>query len=515
MASSTSTENHKHSLEEHNEEEETSKKPKLDEFEKLATDSSLNYDVLASRSFDALRGFVSAPTMEAIESYGFESMTEIQARAIPPLLEGKDLRGTAKTGSGKTLAFLIPAIELLHKLEFEPCHGTGVIVLCPTRELSMQSYGVARMLADRHKFTHGLIIGGANRKAETENLKKGVNILIATPGRMLDHLKNTKGFQYSNLVCLILDEADRMLSIGFEEEMKAILKVIPKRRQTMLFSATRTKKTDELTTLALKVTLVDVDVDADKDAATVDQLTQSYLVCSTEQRFLILYTFLKRKKNKKMMVFFSSCDSVRFYHDLLNYIDLPVLCIHGKQKQAKRTEAFFSFNAAKSATLLCTDVAARGWDIPEVDWIVQYDPPEDPSEYIHRVGRTARGGRDGQALLILRQEELPFVRYLRERKVTLNPIEVQQDKIYKIQRQLEKLMNKNYFLASSGRLAFKSYIHAYMKHRNKEIFNVHHMDMSKVAKSFGFDNPPVIDLTINHDKKRSKEYKKQRMKRNS
>lgn len=477
----------------------------------LKVDSNLCYDIHANRSFESLRGMVSAPTMAGIESFGFTTMTEVQALALPALLEGKDLRGTAKTGSGKTLAFVIPAVELLYKLEFEPCHGTGVIILCPTRELSMQTYGVVQIMADQHNFTHGLIIGGANRKAEAVNLKKGINILVGTPGRMLDHLKNTKGFQFGNLVCLILDEADRMLSIGFEDEMKVILKIIPKRRQTMLFSATRTTNTDALTTLALKVSLVEIDVDSDKDNATVDQLTQSYLVCPTEQRFLILYTFIKRKKNKKIMVFFSSCDAVRFYKDLLNYIDMPVLCIHGKQKQNKRTEAFYAFNAATSATLLCTDVAARGWDIPAVDWIVQYDPPEDPSEYIHRVGRTARGGREGQALLMLREEELPFVRYLREKKVILNPIEVQQGKILNIQKQLEKLMNRNYFLASSGRLAFKSYLYSYMKHRHREFFDVHKLDQSKVAKSFGFDRPPVIDLTMNFDI-RNKGYKENRLK---
>ncbi|KAA0186878.1 hypothetical protein HAZT_HAZT006777 [Hyalella azteca] len=475
------------------------------------------------RTFEDMRHVLSAPTMAAIDSLGFTEMTEIQlslltmdnieqARAIPALLEGKDLRGTAKTGSGKTLAFLIPAFELLHRLEFQQHHGTGVIILCPTRELAMQTFGVTQILGDRHNLSYGLLIGGANRAAESKALKQGVNVVVACPGRMLDHLKNTSGFLYSNLVCLILDEADRMLSIGFEEEMKAILKLVPKRRQTMLFSATRNERTDNLTNIALKVTLVDVDLMAEKSHATVDQLNQYYLVCPVEQRFLVLYTFLKRKKDKKIMVFFSSCGAVKFYQELLAFIDMRVLSIHGKQKQTKRTESFMEFNASASGALLCTNVAARGWDIPSVDWIIQYDPPEDVNEYIHRVGRTARGGREGQALLILSEAEVGFVRCLRQRKINVEPIQIGQGKIYNIQsqlsafivihkedmrfsyvfrstEQLEKIMNERYLLALSGRAAYKDYLYSYMKHSQKDIFNYNKLDHAKVRLALNVSNP--------------------------
>ncbi|KAF2348044.1 Helicase C-terminal [Trinorchestia longiramus] len=340
----------------------------------------------------------------------------------------------------------------------------------------------------------------------------GVNVLVACPGRMLDHLKNTSGFLYSNLVCLVLDEADRMLSIGFEEEMKAILKLIPKRRQTMLFSATRNERTDNLTTIALKVTLVDVDLMAEKSHATVDQLNQYYLVCPTEQRFLVLYTFLKRKKNKKIMVFFSSCGAVKFYQELLAFIDMRVLSIHGKQKQTKRTESFMEFNASESGALLCTNVAARGWDIPAVDWIIQYDPPEDVNEYIHRVGRTARGGKEGQALLILSEQEVGFVRCLRQKKINVEPIQIGEGKLYNIQGQLEDIMNERYLLALSGRAAFKDYLYSYMKHSQKDIFNYNRLDHAKVAKSFGFDRPPVIDLIAAFKKNKRESYQQRNKK---
>lgn len=290
----------------------------------------------------------------------------------------RDLVGSAKTGSGKTLAFLIPAIELMSKLKFMPRNGTGVIIISPTRELSMQTFGVLKDLIKHHSHTFGLIMGGTNRRSEADKLIKGVNILVATPGRLLDHLQNTKNFLFKNLQCLVIDEADRILDIGFEEEMKQIIRILPKRRQTMLFSATLTQKTENLISLALKGEPMYVGISDTKETATVEGLEQGYVIAPSDKRFLLLFTFLKKNRNKKIMVFFSSCMSVKFHHELLNYIDLPVMCIHGKQKQTKRTTTFFQFCNAESGILLCTDVAARGLDIPKIDWIVQYDPPDDP-----------------------------------------------------------------------------------------------------------------------------------------
>nr|CAH7728301.1 unnamed protein product [Callosobruchus chinensis] len=399
--------------------------------------SSATLEILSNRTFSSLKEKVCENTLKAIEDMGFTTMTEIQARSIPPLLEGRDLVGSAKTGSGKTLAFLVPSVELIYKLKFMPRNGTGVIIISPTRELSMQTFGVLKELMKYHHHTYGLVMGGTARQTEAQKLSKGINILVATPGRLLDHLQNTPDFLYKNLQCLVIDEADRILEVGFEEEMKQIINLLPKRRQTMLFSATQNKKTDALTALALKKEPVYVGVDDSKAEATVSGLEQGYVVCPSEKRLLILFTFLKKNRKKKVMVFFSSCMSVKYHHELFNYIDLPVMCIHGKQKQTKRTTTFFQFCNAETGILLCTDVAARGLDIPAVDWIVQYDPPDDPKEYIHRVGRTARGeGGSGHALLILRPEELGFLRYLKQAKVPLNEFEFSWSKIADIQPQV-------------------------------------------------------------------------------
>jgi len=391
---------------------------------------------------------LSERTMKAINEMPYDTMTEIQARAIPPALAGRDVLGAAKTGSGKTLSFLIPAIEMLHSLRFKPRNGTGVIVVSPTRELALQIFGVARELMEHHSQTYGIVIGGANRRAEAEKLAKGVNLLIATPGRLLDHLQNTQGFVFKNIKALVIDEADRILEVGFEDEMKQIIKILPKEeRQTMLFSATQTTKVEDLARISLRAGPLYINVDHKQEHSTVAGLEQGYVVCESDMRFKLLFTFLKKHPKKKIIVFFSSCNCVKYYSELLNYIDLPVLDLHGKQKQQKRTNTFFEFCNAKTGTLICTDVAARGLDIPAVDWIVQFDPPDDPRDYIHRVGRTARGANGkGKSLMFLQPNEVGFLSHLKEAKVPLVEFELPPKKILDIQSQLEMLIGKNYYL---------------------------------------------------------------------
>ncbi|NWI94969.1 DDX18 helicase, partial [Pitta sordida] len=454
-------------VEEEEEEEEEDEVPSLP----LGTTGAFE-----DNSFASLAGAVSENTLKGINDMGFTHMTEIQHKSIKPLLEGRDILAAAKTGSGKTLAFLIPAVELIYKLKFMPRNGTGVIILSPTRELAMQTYGVLKELMNHHVHTYGLIMGGSNRSAEAQKLGNGINIIVATPGRLLDHMQNTPGFMYKNLQCLVIDEADRILEVGFEEEMKQIIKLLPKRRQTMLFSATQTRKVEDLAKISLKKEPLYVGVDDNKETATVDGLEQGYVVCPSEKRFLLLFTFLKKNRKKKLMVFFSSCMSVKYHYELLNYIDLPVLAIHGKQKQTKRTTTFFQFCNADSGILLCTDVAARGLDIPEVDWIVQYDPPDDPKNFIatHTVNN------------------LPECN-----SWTLTAIFVYVSCCFVfLSHQLEKLIEKNYFLHKSAQEAYKAYIRAYDSHSLKQIYNVNNLDLPKVSLSFGFKVPPFVDLSI-------------------
>ena len=414
----------------------------------LPTDTAVSLPTVSDEQtrFDQLG--LSDKTMQAIKGMGFETMTEIQRKSIPPLLAGKDVLGAAKTGSGKTLAFLIPAVEMLSSLRFKPRNGTGVIIVSPTRELALQIFGVARELMEHQSQTYGIVIGGANRRAEAEKLAKGVNLLVATPGRLLDHLQNTEGFVYKNLRTLIIDEADRILEIGFEDEMKQIIKRLPAdERQTSLFSATQTTKVEDLARISLKPGPLYINVDHRKEYSTVDTLEQGYVIVESDLRFRLLFTFLKRHPKKKIICFFSSCNCVDYYSELLNYIDLPVLALHGKQKQQKRTNTFFEFCNAEHGTLICTDVAARGLDIPAVDWIIQVDPPDDPRDYIHRVGRTARGATGkGRSLIFLQPSEVGFLKHLKEARVPLVEFELPTKKILNIQSQLEKLISSNYYL---------------------------------------------------------------------
>ncbi|KAG1825627.1 DEAD-domain-containing protein [Suillus subaureus] len=452
-------------------------------------------DVSGREPFSSLE--LSEPTNKALADMGFTTMTPVQAKAIPPLLAGKDVLGAARTGSGKTLAFLIPAIELLHRMKFKPRNGTGIIIVSPTRELALQIFGVAKDLMAHHSQTFGIVIGGANRRAEAEKLEKGVNLIVATPGRLLDHLENTKGFVFRNLKALVIDEADRILEIGFEEEMKKIIKILPNDdRQSMLFSATQTTKVQDLARISLRPGPLHVDVDKEEATSTVSTLSQGYVVCPSDRRFLLLFTFLRKNSKKKVIVFFSSCNSVKYHGELLNYIDVPVLDLHGKQKQQKRTNTFFEFINAESGILLCTDVAARGLDIPRVDWIVQFDPPDDPRDYIHRVGRTARAGKVGKSLMFLLESELGFLRYLKEAKVPLNEFTFPTDRIANVQSQLEKLLQKNYFLHQSARDGFRSYLQAYASYSLKKIFDINALDLAKVGKAFGFAVPPRINVNI-------------------
>ncbi|KAJ0103308.1 hypothetical protein Patl1_05495 [Pistacia atlantica] len=445
--------------------------------------------IMSTTSFESLG--LSQHTFRAIQEMGFQFMTQFTCRN----------KCRFKLEQFRHLWLAKMCLEL---------QGLAVIVICPTRELAIQTHAVAKDLLKYHSQTVGLVIGGSARRGEAERIVKGVNLLVATPGRLLDHLQNTKGFIYKNLKCLMIDEADRILEANFEEEMKQIMKLLPKKdRQTALFSATQTKKVEDLARLSFQTTPVYIDVDDGRNKVTNEGLQQGYCVVPSAKRFVLLYSFLKRNQSKKVMVFFSSCNSVKFHSELLRYIQVDCFDIHGKQKQQKRTSTFFDFCKAEKGILLCTDVAARGLDIPAVDWIVQYDPPDEPKEYIHRVGRTARGeGAKGNALLFLIPEELQFLRYLKAAKVPVKEYEFDHKKLANVQSHLEKLVANNYYLNKSAKDAYRSYILAYNSHSMKDIFNVHRLDLQAVAASFCFSSPPKVNLSI--DSSASKFRKKSR-----
>ena len=432
--------------------------------------------------------------LERLTLQGYETATEIQAKSIPIALKGEDIIGSAKTGSGKSLAFLIPTVEYI--LNHPKNEGIQSLVITPTRELALQLYDLAKSLMNDNGTTCVLVIGGGNRKKEAEKLSSSeARIIICTPGRLIDHMVNTKKFNYNNIKILIIDEADKILKIGFEEELTEIIKLIPKNRQTLLFSATITPKVEDLITLSVKNY---ENIRIKSSDPTVSTLEQGYLIIDADKKFLFLFTFFKKNKNSKILVFFATCKEVEFYSSLLNYVDVPVLSITGEYKQQKRSTTFMEFCSLDKGILLCTDVAQRGLDIPDVDWVIQYDPPHDPEEYLHRVGRTARGANKvGKALLMIIPNEINFIRMLQLYKIKLDEFQFPEKKLAKVQEQLEKLVNKkDKYLLNLATEAYRAYIHSYHANTDKDTFDLEKLDLLKDCKSFALISPPFVHLNI-------------------
>ncbi|KPI87760.1 putative DEAD box RNA helicase [Leptomonas seymouri] len=453
------------------------------------------------------------------QDFKFTELTPIQSRCIPAALQGRDLLAEAKTGAGKTLAFLIPIVEIVCRSGFRPSNGTAAIIIGPTRELCLQIEGVLLKLLKHFNgsLTFLCCIGGQSRSQEGFKLANGVMIVVASPGRLLDHLKLTADWHTKNLLLLAVDEADRVLDNGFEEDLREIVSLLPRHRQTFLFSATQTTRVEQLARISFHKTPIFISMKNKKDKATVDTLEQGYVMCPSEQRLLILYHFVKKNLKKKMIVFFSSRNSVSFHCELFNYIDVPCIAFHGKQKQHQRSATYMQFCNAPSGVLFTTDVAARGLDIPQVDWIVQFDPSDDPVKYVHRVGRTARAGRCGNALMFLLPQEELFLKYLYDdAKVKVNEYTFDASKIKgDIQNQLEQLVSSNYYLRTSARQAYEGYLLSYSSCQLKNVFNVQNLDLAAVARGFALSEPPPIKMDLsqsaaNMNKKSRREFRNMR-----
>jgi ATP-dependent RNA helicase DDX10/DBP4 len=310
------------------------------------------------------------------------------------------------------LAFLVPLLERLYREGWTSQDGIGAIVLSPTRELAGQIFAVLRKIGKYHSFTLGLLMGGRNKNRRESNdfLKEqqsipSTNILICTPGRLLQHLEQTPYMNIDALQMLVLDEADRILDMGFRDQLVRILDYLPVgERQTLLFSATQTKDVKHLATLSINRKNVEYVGVHDQDAETTpNQLRQSYVLVPVEHKLNCVYSFLKSHLRSKTIVFLASCSQVRYVWDLFCRLrpGLSILAIHGKLSQDKRLQVYDKFTMTPHSVLFATDVASRGLDFPNVDWVLQVDAPEDSDMYVHRVGRTARFKNQGQALLLL------------------------------------------------------------------------------------------------------------------
>ncbi|KAL1558414.1 DEAD-box ATP-dependent RNA helicase 17 [Salvia divinorum] len=562
------------------------------------SESKNSSEVFASCLFSSL-GLHPALCDQLKERLGFEAPTLVQAQAIPVVLSGRHVLVNAATGTGKTVAYLAPIIHMLQSYDerIERADGTFALVLVPTRELCMQVYEILQKLLHRfHWIVPGYIMGGENRGKEKARLRKGVTILVATAGRLLDHLKNTSSFVHKNLRWIIFDEADRILELGYGKDIEEILGCLGTgnlksgskdistvnsgvQKQNLLLSATLNDKVNHLANVSLEnpvmiglddnmsgsrthnVSLESNGVDIVKESRKAldtsneeyklpTQLVQKYIKVPCGSRLVVLLSIIKHLfetgASQKVVVFFSTCDAVDFHYSLLSefkwtalqtktevcqkFLGCKMLRLHGSMNQEDRKTTFQAFKTDKSALLFSTDVSARGLDFPKVRCIIQYDSPGEATEYVHRVGRTARLGEKGDSLLFLQPSEIDYLKDLEKHGVALTEYPLlkllssfpvynmkqpasrfismeMHPLLIALQRALESFVSMEPKINKLAKEAFSSWVRAYTAHRGelKRIFMVKKLHLGHVAKSFALkDQPSLVNRSIQKQLKKRK-----------
>ncbi|KAL0823083.1 hypothetical protein Bca101_046760 [Brassica carinata] len=476
--------------------------------------SSNTNKALTETRFSDLEPPLSEDIIEALERSGFEFCTPVQAATIPLLCRHKDVAVDAATGSGKTLAFVLPLIEILRRSTSYPpkAHQVMGVIISPTRELSTQIYNVAQpFVSTLPNVNSVLLVGGREVKSDMSTIEEGgCNLLIGTPGRLSDIMERMEILDFRNLEILILDEADRLLEMGFQKQVNSIISRLPKQRRTGLFSATQTEGVEELAKAGLR-NPVRVEVRAEsKSESSSQQLTNSkvpsglhleYLVCEADKKSSQLVDLLVENEKKKLIVYFMTCASVDYWGLVLSKIpalkSISLIPIHGDMKQNARDKALASFTEASSGVLLCTDVAARGLDIPGIDYVVQYDPPQDPNMFNHRVGRTARLGKEGRAIVFLLPEEEDYVEFMRRRGVPCQEKECSEEASDVIPI-IRSLAMKDRAVLEKGLKAFVSFVRGYKEHHCSYIFRWKSLEIGKLAMGYGLLYLPSMSEVKQH-----------------
>lgn len=355
---------------------------------------------------------LSRPLIRACDALGYSKPTPIQAACVPLGLTGRDICGSAITGSGKTAAFTLPLLErLLHR--DKRISATYVLVLVPARELAVQVHSMIERLAQFTDIRAALVVGGLSLNAQAAALRTGPEIVVGTPGRVIDHLRNSQGFGLEDLATLVLDEADRLLEMGFKDEIHEIVKLAPAQRQTLLFSATMTEQVKDLIDLSLRHP---VRLAADESAAAPKALTQEVLRLkgkSSLKKEATLLALVSRsfKDSGRVIIFFSTKQKAHRAKILFGLADLPLAVeLHGDMTQAARLQSLEDFRTGKAGFLLATDVAARGLDILGVETVINFDAPRNLTSYLHRVGRTARAGTSGRSITFVEDGDRPLLK---------------------------------------------------------------------------------------------------------
>jgi len=347
------------------------------------------------------------------ESLGFFEPTPIQNQAIPIVLGGADIIGCAETGTGKTAAFLLPVLQ---KIINEKLRGTSVLVLAPTRELANQTEAACRDLAPKN-IRCVSIIGGAGYRAQSEALRRGAHIIVATPGRLMDFMERG-AIDFSNLQTLVLDEADRMLDMGFLPAIKRIVKILPVKRQTLLFSATMSPEIEQITKSLMNEPEY---VQVNRRGKAPELVEQTVYPVAAASKTGLLLDLLEREKFERVLVFTRTKRGADRLAHILEKREHKSNRIHGDRSQSQREAALLSFKMGKTRVLVATDVAARGIDIDSVSHVINYDVPEAPEDYVHRIGRTGRAGNKGRAITLLTSAEEHTMRAIE--RLTGQPVE--------------------------------------------------------------------------------------------
>ncbi|KAG0001478.1 nucleolar DEAD-box protein required for synthesis of 60S ribosomal subunit [Entomortierella chlamydospora] len=383
---------------------------------------------------------LSRPILKGLAQVGFVQPTQIQARTIPVALMGKDICGGAVTGSGKTAAFVVPVLERLLYRSRQTA-TSRVLILCPTRELAIQCHSVAQKLASFTDITFGLCVGGLSRNAQELQLRTRPDVLIATPGRLIDHILNSRSFTLDHIDILIMDEADRMLEDGFSAELTEIVKACPQSRQTMLFSATMTDNVDELIRMSLNRP---VRLQVDSSNATAARLIQEFVRIRQhreEDRPAVLLALCSRTFKRRVIIFFRSKAAAHQMKIIFGLMNLRAAELHGNLTQEQRLASLEEFRDERVDFLLATDLASRGLDIKGIDTVINYNMPQNYAIYQHRVGRTARAGRNGRAVTLAGENDRKLLKMAIKNadKKTIKHRVIPQDVITRYRERVEGL----------------------------------------------------------------------------
>lgn len=343
------------------------------------------------KNFESLG--LSKKLLEAVESEGYTTPTPVQEQSIPPLLAGRDVLGVAQTGTGKTAAFALPVLQIMSRTKTQGKRHIKALILSPTRELAAQIGERFSAYGERLDIRHKVIFGGVNQNPQVRALQKGIDVLVATPGRLLD-LINQGHIDITKVEFFVLDEADRMLDMGFIRDIKKVLKLLPKRRQNLLFSATMPKSIADLAGSFLHNAIM---IDVSPKEITVDRIKQKIMFVRKADKRRLLVNLIKEEKVRCGIVFTRTKHGANRLVKQLDQSRINAAAIHGNKSQGARTKALAGFKNGSIAILVATDIASRGIDVDGITHVFNYDLPNEPESYVHRIGRTARAGRSGIA----------------------------------------------------------------------------------------------------------------------